>query len=232
VSVSTLFLDDLGEVKIYKRRGQKNIRLRVDSNGQIKLSLPWYVSKRAGLIYVRSKKDWLEQQLRPHASAHHDIDSVGMYKVNIQAAKTKRASVFLDDATIQIKLPEHFDDTKKLQKTISLIEDIFRKETETRIADYLRNTAKENNIKISEIKVKKLKSRWGSCDNKKRITLNLYLAQLPSDIQKYVVCHELAHTKHLDHGKNFWNYVKQLCPDYKQQRKSLRKFSPGMLNVR
>jgi len=66
------------------------------------------------------------------------------------------------------------------------------------------------------------KTRWGSCSVKDSIIFNYYLAKLPEDIIEYIVIHELAHIRHKNHQKPFWNLVSQYCPDYKEKIKRLR----------
>ena len=232
MAVSIVNLEEVGEVKIYRRRGQKNIRLRVDNDGSIKLSLPWYVSKKVGLMYAISKKAWLAEQLESHAGSLAEVKYIGIYKVEIVHTDRRRPSARIEDDSIVIDLPGHFSDDIKIKKAVNVIEEVLRKKAEKELAPKLREIADENQIQIKSIRVKKLKSRWGSCDSKKNITLNLYLSQVPNSVWEYVLCHELAHTKHLNHGRQFWNYVKELNPDYAKHRKELRKFSPGKLNVR
>lgn len=232
MAVSVVNLEEIGEIKIYRRKGQKNIRLKVDNDGSIKLSLPWYVSKKVGLMYARSKKAWLSEQLKSHAGSISEIEYIGVYKVEITHINAKRPSARIEDKSILINLPDHLPEDKKILKTVYVIEEVLRKKAEKELAPKLKEIANENNIQVKSIKVKKLKSRWGSCDSKKNITLNLFLSQLPDNVWEYVLCHELAHTKHLNHSRHFWNYVKELNPNYVQHRKELRKFSPGKLNVR
>lgn len=232
MAASSVFVDEFGEVKVYKRRGQKNIRLRVDSSGAVKLSLPWYVSKRVGIIYIKSKKDWLNEQLKTHAKHSSQISSVGDYKVEINFIARSPSTISVEGKNIKISLKDRRTDQKNLTEISRLLEVYFRKTAETTISEKLQKIADHNKIKISDTKVKKMKGRWGSCDNKKNITLNLYLAQMPEEIWSYVLCHELAHTKYMDHGKDFWRTVEQLDKNYKINKKILKSFSPGKLDMR
>lgn len=78
--------------------------------------------------------------------------------------------------------------------------------------------------------VKNLKSRWGSCDSHRNIILSSLLITLDDSLIDYVICHELAHTKHMNHSKEFWLNVEMMIPDYKQRRKELKKInSAGIL---
>jgi predicted metal-dependent hydrolase len=74
----------------------------------------------------------------------------------------------------------------------------------------------------NKVKIKNIKSAWGSCSSKKVITLSLHLVQHKREIIQYVILHELCHLKHMNHSKDFWNLVGQYIPEYKVYRKELK----------
>ncbi len=72
------------------------------------------------------------------------------------------------------------------------------------------------------------KSRWGSCNNRKEVRLNWRLMLAPPHIINYVICHELAHLKEMNHSAKFWAVVGSIYPDYKQAEKDLKAWSPQL----
>lgn len=87
----------------------------------------------------------------------------------------------------------------------------------------------ENKAKIMQqfpktIKYRNNKSRWGSCSYDNTINLNLNLLKFPARVIEYVVIHELAHIKHKNHSKRFWDFVEMYCPNYKECEKLLKSF--------
>ena len=72
------------------------------------------------------------------------------------------------------------------------------------------------------------KSRWGSCNSRKEIRLNWRLMLAPPHIINYVICHELAHLKEMNHSAKFWGVVGSIYPDYKQAEKDLKVWSPQL----
>lgn len=74
------------------------------------------------------------------------------------------------------------------------------------------------------IKVRSYKSRWGSCDVAGRLCFHYKLSLLPGHLAQYIIIHELCHTRHLNHSKDFWALVGSLCPDYKLRRQELKKY--------
>ena len=68
--------------------------------------------------------------------------------------------------------------------------------------------------------------RWGSCDSKRNIVLNLYLMELPWELIDYVLFHELTHTEVLRHGPDFWSAMKRVLPDVQRRRKAIKSYRP------
>jgi hypothetical protein len=64
-------------------------------------------------------------------------------------------------------------------------------------------------------------SRWGSCNSRREVRLSWRLVKAPPALVDYVVCHELAHLRHMNHSRDFWAEVGRLCPDYKRLRDEL-----------
>lgn len=65
------------------------------------------------------------------------------------------------------------------------------------------------------VKINSAKTRFGSCSAKNSLNFSLYLMLYPMDAVDYVVVHELAHIKHKNHSKNFYNLIESILPDYK-----------------
>lgn len=66
------------------------------------------------------------------------------------------------------------------------------------------------------------KTRWGSCNSLGDISLSWRLMLVPYELREYVVIHELAHRRHMNHSARFWNEVAKYCPDYEAKRQQLR----------
>ena len=77
-------------------------------------------------------------------------------------------------------------------------------------------------LKCTGIKITSAKTRFGSCSGKNSICFSYLLMRYPDEAIDYVVLHELAHTCHHDHSKNFWKLVEKYMPDYKERKKLLR----------
>jgi len=72
------------------------------------------------------------------------------------------------------------------------------------------------------------RTRWGSCNSRKEVRLNWRLLQAPPHLINYVICHELAHLKQMNHSAKFWAEVASIYPDYKSAEKELKAWSPKL----
>lgn len=75
-----------------------------------------------------------------------------------------------------------------------------------------------------KLTIKTFKTKWGSCSSNQNISLNFKLVHLPIKFLEYVIIHEVCHLKEKNHGKNFWELVEELCPNYKEIRKELNQY--------
>lgn len=88
-------------------------------------------------------------------------------------------------------------------------------------------------LKPNRIFMKNQRSLWGSCSTKGNLNFNRVLADAPLEALDYVVIHELAHLREMNHSKRFWAIVAAWCPEHKARRRWLRENShllrPGLL---
>ena len=100
------------------------------------------------------------------------------------------------------------------------------------LKDYLDESlnrySKLMGVKFKEVKITQTKTTWGTCNTSKKLTFNLRLAMAPKSVIDYVVVHELAHLKHMNHDRSFWNTVGKVLPDYKERQGYLKKFGQFM----
>jgi len=74
--------------------------------------------------------------------------------------------------------------------------------------------AARHGVSVSRVTVRNQRSRWGSCSRRGTISLNWRLIQAPIFVRDYIILHELAHRRQMNHSKQFWQEVVRLCPDY------------------
>jgi len=89
----------------------------------------------------------------------------------------------------------------------------------------LHRLANRHGFNIQRVTVRNQKTRWGSCSADNNISLNVNLINLPSTLQRYVLLHELLHTRIKNHGRKFWNELDRLMSNARDLRSQLNEYS-------
>jgi len=99
-----------------------------------------------------------------------------------------------------------------------------RKKAREKILKRLDELSEHNGLPYRSAMVRNQKTRWGSCSERKTISLNIKLASLPEELMDYVIIHELLHTRIMGHTKEFWRALDALVGDARRLRKELKRY--------
>lgn len=224
-------IPDIGPVTLYKRRGNRSLRLSVAADGEIRVSLPSWVPYKAGEQFAKAKTEWIAaHRLRTPSTGLQHGQAIGKahHLSFVPAAMATKVSTRLRQNQIEITHPSAYDaahpHVQKAAQTASIR--ALRKEAELLLPQRLSGLAAQTGFTYKSVGVKQLKSRWGSCSSNQDIILNLFLMQLPWRLIDYVLLHELTHTKVMQHGAPFWKELEQHVPRAKQLRKEISTHHP------
>jgi predicted metal-dependent hydrolase len=103
-----------------------------------------------------------------------------------------------------------------------LLRAMYRRVGYERLPLLIERYAPRMGVKPGKLRVWELKNRWASCSVAGNLNFHWRVVALPQDIQEYLVVHELAHLKHLNHGKEFWSEVEKTLPTWKTAAEWLR----------
>ncbi len=219
-------------VTVYKRRSSRNLRLSIAPGGKIRVSIPVWASYRAGLDFARSQHLWIRDQHNPAKPLTHG-QAVGKahHLQFVSVVSATKISSRVSNNNITVNYPAANDANSLEVQGIAQKACIraLRIQAEQLLPQRLATLAKANNFEHASVTIKRLKSRWGSCDQHANIVLNLFLMQLPWHLIDYVLLHELTHTVVLRHGPDFWHSLEAVLPDMAMLKKNIRDYQPILL---
>lgn len=231
MAVKKMEVPGIGTVKLYKRKGSRSLRLTVSLAGEVRVSIPYWLPYDAGARFALSKVDWIQAQLKERTiTILRDGQVIGKsHQLNfISDQSVSRITARVQGSQIRITHPNYvdYDDAE-----VQLIAEraairALRVQAERLLPQRLQTLASAHGFTYKSSAVKRLNSRWGSCDNETNIILNLYLVQLPWELIDYVVLHELTHTRALNHGPDFWREFEKHLPEAKKLRREIKKYRP------
>jgi len=208
----------------------RRLRLTVTSHGA-RLSYPEGTHPAQVFAFLRKNADWLERKLD-----QLQLDGAGPPPLKPGAptliplrGETTRLSwregayprIELEGERLVLTLP-HSHTQRALPAARALLRSYLEAQIRRDVSRLVARYTAELNAAPTAVRVKPLKSLWGSLDTRDRVTLDLALALAPPAALKYVVIHELCHLRIRNHSPRFWALVGQLYPEWKEQRDWLR----------
>jgi predicted metal-dependent hydrolase len=205
--------------ELCKRRNSKNISIRVNKSGIVKVSLPYYTPYIAAKNFINKNIDWIEKKLTLFNLQKNTYYYLGknIRLIKINQANIKGFNYNFNDNSLVIETNNNFYSE----------EDLFFKWLREKANEYIPHRVYEFSRKYgfdyNKVSIKNLTSRWGSCSNKKNLSFNLKLMYFKHEVIDYVVVHELCHLKEMNHSNKFWELVEKIIPNHKEYRKTLNK---------
>ena len=221
---------------IRKSNRAHRINIRIESRGKIILTLPRWANLEEGRAFLLQQRKWLEKMIKrslPVIGLTTHFKSGGLVWLSSQP----RALNLIDLGKIGSVSHEICYDRITLNIPRNSLD------TDEEVFYFLQNLAKENlpsrvlllsqkfGLEVKKVRVGNQKSRWGSCSSKGTISLNWRLLLLSYPLSQYVILHELAHLKHLNHSLAFWQYLESICPGARIQDRELRNEGKRIINL-
>jgi predicted metal-dependent hydrolase len=231
---------EIAGVKIeLQRKRIKNINLRINLKSQkVTLSAPPRASLDEIKKFLNSKIDWIKEKLveiakiaeKRSAKPTLKFESGEVHQFLGKSyslkliAKSKLSEVKINDEFLEIYCAEN---SSLLQRRL-LVEGFYRQKLKNLIPNFISRYEKIMNVKVAEFGVKKMKTRWGTCNfRKRRIWINLELASREISCLEFIIVHEMTHLLEVRHNKRFYHFMDLFFPDWKRWDKELKSLGIG-----
>ena len=203
------------------RSNRKTLSISVDTFGRLIVRAPKRCKEERIFAFIREKEEWIlrKQAQRAEVRALLPPQNLHGYSFLLLGRQTKivvydEEKIGYDEVQNLLYLP-HEKSRERLVKWL--------KENAKRILTAVtERKAKELGVSYKSIAITSAKTRWGSCSGDNALRYTFRLLYCPKEVVDYVVVHELAHTLHHNHSKQFWQVVERHVPDWKLRRQWLK----------
>ena len=212
-----------------ERRARKTVGLKINHNGLI-VHAPTRLSQKELERMLLSKADWIVKKLQAHQKNQLEKfiweDGASLLllgnaiELSVRLDSVSRALEY-EPGRISVALPTPNNQTSIARKVLQW----YKKQALTDFSRRIALLAAKLGVEAPPLFLSNARSRWGSCNSRGEVRLNWRLLQAPPHIINYVVAHELAHLKEMNHSAQFWTTVERIYPDYKTAEKELKAWS-------
>lgn len=220
---------EIGGLRVeLKRRNVKSARLGVRSDGTIRLSAPYRVSRSQLVAFVEQHRVWLVEQVALQRSRQMPVEDCshggrvllwGRWHEVVRKLGS-RATAVVRDANVVITAPD--DDRAALA-----VGRMRRREIEAAVCHMVPDLQERVGEEAAGFRYRAMTSRWGTCNVQTRqITVNTWLVQRPVEQLEYVLLHELAHLVERGHGPRFTAVMDRVLPQWPLVRDQLQAHLP------
>ena len=210
----------------FRRARRRSIGIVIDDDG-LRVAAPGHTPIAEVEAFIREKARWVLKKLSEWRSAPKrpvvnwsDGATIALLgsPVTIELQPGRR-DIMLEDGRLIIGLAPRPEPAALRKRAIAWIKDSARLLLGERLALY----AARLGVPAPALALSSARTQWGLCREDGQVRLNWRLIHLPLYLVDYVVAHELAHLREMNHSARFWAVVGSLYPDYPQARSELRR---------
>lgn len=208
---------------LVRRRGRRGVGLKVDASG-LTVSAPLSIPLARVEKMVLESESWVAGKLAVWRERQVPVqrweDGASLPflggALTLRLAFARRAGAELDGAELRVAVPgPSGDDVRRA------VVAWYRRAALVHLAQRAFHYSRLALLAPPRVLLSSANSRWGSCNSRREVRLAWRLVKARPALVDYVVCHELAHLRHMNHSREFWAEVGRLCPDYRDLREEL-----------
>ena len=214
---------DRVEYLLVRRRGRRGVGLKVDAEG-LTVSAPLSIPVHRVEHLVRESESWVLKKMAvwrerrvPEVSWAEGalVPWLGA-ELALRLMPARRVSVVQEGDTLVVHAPSH--DAATVSRAVV---GWYKRMALPHLAHRAFVFSRLAGLAPPRVMLSSAGSRWGSCNSRREVRLAWRLLKARAELIDYVVCHELAHLRHMNHSREFWSEVERLCPDYRRLRDEL-----------
>lgn len=211
-----MFNAQTSAVSIEYRPRNRNTYIRITPEGEVKVRTPLKSESMVRRI-LKLREGWIKSKL---SDLHQEQKNKPLLGKEIR---------FRGETYTIEQLPTLQKKLEKCKNNLNIekyYHHFYKEEAVLTLPSRVSYYARKMNLHPKELRFKRLRSRWGSCDSHGTVTLNIMMMQLSYEQIDYIIVHELAHLRHMNHSKEFHDLVKRYLPESPKLRRELKTIRP------
>lgn len=225
------------QVFIYQAK-RPTIKIKLTEDARVCIYLSKGISQDELLHFIESKKGWLVKKINELEEKNHATPKLSYTHGEMHYYLGERYTLCVLDSTNQQHIELNHANHQIVCRGTAL-------EIKTRLTQWYKHRAIEwVHQRVAfylpkldwvecfpDISIRAMRSRWGSCSSKGKISINMHLMKAPRECIDYVILHELCHLKELNHGSRFYQLLATVCPDWRAAEQTLKASAHIFLNA-
>ena len=224
----------------------RTVQLRLDPDVGLKILAPYKMSDEDINEFLVKHSEWISKHYTDFEDRKQEKDWANGGTILLRGKKirvlvlereaddigrdlTTTVVKSLEGDEVTVIIPPNISHEKKSADVWQGLREWYRQEALDHLESRMVKFGKLMGVREEQLKLSNAEKRWGSCSGKGSINLNWRLIKLDDSLIDYVVVHELAHLKQLNHSANFWRVVEGVLSNYRELRMQLREHSPSTL---
>ena len=201
----------------------RRVRVSVDGDGAVSVTLPKRAAKRDADAAVRELAPWIERRRRALARAAEEV------------ARTPGTVPYLGRELRLVSQPGRTRVYRRADELLvpthdrESLERWYRRAARAEIGPRLDAATARAGSSYTKLTIRNQKTRWGSCSTTGAMSFNWRLLLAPEAVLDYVVEHEVCHLEVMDHSLRFWGLLEQRVPDWREHAAWLRRYGSTLV---
>jgi predicted metal-dependent hydrolase len=207
----------------------RRLSVRVYPGGRVEVVAPPGASAATVQRFVGTHRQWIDRRIEDLSTANGamadlrpnaiDLPAIGRrYVVRYEADRSGAVTLDCDELECVLTVRGAVHDE---QLVAAALRDWLVRRAVQALGQELTMTAIRGGFQFRRMQVRRQRTRWGSCSASGTISLNVCVLFLEPSVMRYLLIHELAHTKHMNHSKRFWSVVESHESDYRRLDREL-----------
>jgi len=216
LTLSTMFNAHTSPILIEYRPRNRNTYIRITHIGEVQVRTPLKTESSVRRI-LKLREEWIK-------------DKLNALQVSLEERPVLGKEIrFRGEKRLIEQLPNLQKKIEKCKNELNIekyYHQFYKDEALLTIPSRVSYYARKMELHPSTVRFKRLRSRWGSCDSKGVVTFNTMMMQLSYEQMDYIIVHELAHLRHMNHSRAFHDLVKRYLPEASKLRAELKSIRP------